>query len=258
MVLSIFKPPATFIAADVWVGYDCPVIAWVLPQLPAAVVATAQSRKTQPSPVTAFQSSTRPEVRSPQPFVISETITPGMFARSDVIAPVPISLKTWTASVTAALAPSTIWLGKVPKMPTNWEKIPLTSSGRCDMIVGTVPFFSSSIKVLASSASFSNVLMISQGMSLRRRTILSDRKRPWTIRLLIASVSKRFTHRGSLTYMGMIDAARVGFAPILPRWPGEMSILLQQSTVNRQDVLPKPKRWPLRSSWAVTGRMLWV
>ena len=287
MVLSSLKPPATFIAAVgelskvecdestelllVWVGDGmfesggevgwevCAVMAWVLPQPLAAVVIAGQPPKKQSiTCVAAFQSPTRPDVRSPQPFVKSETITPGIFSRSDTIAPDPMSLKTLTASVTAAPAALRIWVGNLAKMPTTSEISVITSCGRFWMIVGTLPFSSSSIKFLASSASDSNVWMTLQGMSLRRRTILSDRKRPWTIRLLIASVSEWLTHRDSLTYIGMIDAARDGFASILPRWPVEMCILLQRSKVNKQDILPKLKRWPLRSSWAVPRRKLWA
>lgn len=305
MVLSIFKPPATFKAGVgelpkvdkkscddltqllldfgfVWVGewvFEsggevgwiaellewsedwCAVMDWVLPQLrSAAVVVTGQSPKKQANAsVAAFQSSSRPDVRSPQAFVISETITPGNLSRSSTIAPVSMSLKTLTAPVIAASATSTIWVGKLTKMRMRSEIAPVTSSGRFSMILGTLPCSSSSTKALASAASFSNVWMMSHGMSLRRRTIFWDRKRPLTIRLLIASVSKRLTHGGSLTHIGIIDAARVGFASILPRrWPDEMSRLLQQSEVNRQDILPGVKRWPLRSSWVVTRRKLWA
>ena len=166
-------------------------MAWVPLQLPPAVVVTGQWAKRQViAPFAAFQSSTRPDLKSPQEFVISETITPGSFSRSDTIAPDSMSLKTLTASVTAASAAPTIWVGKVAKMPTTSEKAPMTSFGRCWMIVGTLRCPSSSIKVLACPASFSNVWIMLQGMSLRWRTILSDRKRPWTIRLFITSVSK--------------------------------------------------------------------
>lgn len=231
MVLSILKLAATFTAGVgelpkiddntgllldfglVWVGEvgwiaellegseddlmeACAVMAWVPPQLRSvAVMVLGQLTNSQAiASVIAFQSSTRPDVRSPQAFVISETTTPGKFARSDVILPVSMSLKIWTASVIAASAAPTISVGKLAKIPTIFLKALMASSGRSWMIVGTLPCSSSSRKVLASSASFSNLWMVSQGMSLRRRTIFSDRKRPWTIRLLIASVYKRLNY----------------------------------------------------------------
>lgn len=174
----------------------CAVMAWVPPQLRSVAVMVLEQPKILQSIASAiaFQSSTRPDVRSPQAFVISETTTPGKFARSDVILPVSMSLKIWTASVIAASATPTIWVGKLAKIPTIFLKALMASSGRSLMIVGTLPCSSSSIKILASAASFSNVWMVSQGMSLRRRTIFSDRKRPWTIRLLIASVYKRLNY----------------------------------------------------------------
>lgn len=252
MILSIFKLPAAF-KAGVWellkvdgkgcvadwfvesggeVGWIavCAVMDWVLPQFRFAAVVVAG----QPS----SKQATAPDA-SP-------------------IVPVSMSLNTLTAPVIADLVTSRISVGKLTKMRVRFKKVPVISSGRFSMILGTLPCSSSSTKVLASAASFSNVRMMSQGMSLRRPTILLDWNKPWKIRLLIASVSKRLTHGGSLTYMGIIDAARVGFASILPRWPGEMSTVLQQSEVNRQDILPKVKRWPLRSSWVVTRRKLWA
>lgn len=219
MVLSSFKPPATFKAGVgeltkvdnmscdditgllldfglVWVGSSlvgsgggvgwiaellegsedrmevCAVMGWVPPQLrstAAAVVVTGQSPKRQANAsVAAFQPSSRPDVRSPQAFVISETITPDIFSRSSTIAPDSMSLKTLTAPVIAASAMSTISVGKLTKMRMRSEIAPVTSSGRFSMILGTLPCSSSSTKALASAASFSNVLMMSQGVSLRR------------------------------------------------------------------------------------------
>lgn len=161
----------------------CAVMAWVLPQVWAAVVATGHLAMMHVAAWT----------MSPQSLVTSETIRPGTFSRSDTIAPDSMSLKILTASVTTAPAAPMIWVGKLAKMPTTFEKAPMTSFGRSWMIVGTLPSSSSSIKFLASSASFSNVRMTLQGMSLRRSTIWLDRKRAWTIRLVIALVSKRLT-----------------------------------------------------------------
>ena len=85
--------------------------AWVfdaLQELTASVL-TGQSTNKQPiALVAAFQSSSRPAVRSLQALVISETTTPGKFSMSDTIAPLPISLKTLAASVMPASATLTI------------------------------------------------------------------------------------------------------------------------------------------------------
>lgn len=109
------------------------VVDWVAPpQLrSAAVVATVHWTKAQPiTCVTAFQSSSRPDVKSLQALVISETITPGNFERSSTIAPLWMSLKTLTAPVIVASATLRISVGNVKKILRRFEIAPMTSSGR--------------------------------------------------------------------------------------------------------------------------------
>lgn len=123
------------------------VVAWVPLQLPSAAVLVVGQLTIK------HAASQKPGVRSPQVFSKSETITPGICSSSDTIAPLSMSLKTLTTSVTAASATLTIWVGKLKKMPTTVEKALMTSCGRSWMIVGTWPFWNSSTNFWASPAS---------------------------------------------------------------------------------------------------------
>ncbi len=157
----------------------------MLPQESAALDVTGQASKKQAMAfVAASQSSSRPDVRSPQALVMSETAMLGMFSISETMAPVSMSLKRLAASVTAASAAPTSWLGRVMKMPTTSEKAEMTSLGRSWMMVGTWPSSICSTNCCAWPASVSRVWIMLQGMSLAYLTILSERRRPLMMILL--------------------------------------------------------------------------
>ena len=158
-------------------------------QEPAVALGVGQSPKKQAmSLVASSHASTRPLVRLPQPAVMSETTMPGTRARSDTMEPSSMSSKTLTASVTAASAAPRISVGRDMAILMASLTFPMTSSGRSWMISGTWPCSSWVMKSRAASASFSRVLMVSQGIWATSWTKLRERRSPRRIvlQLLVA------------------------------------------------------------------------
>ena len=145
----------------------------------AEAVGVGQSPKKQAMPpVASAQASTRPLVMSPHPAVTSETTTPETWARSSMMVPSSISLKRLAASVTTDWAASSNAVGRVTAILITSPNVPITSSGRSVIRSGTRPCCIWVTKFSASSASFSSVWMILQGIRLAYSRKFLDRSRP--------------------------------------------------------------------------------